>query len=177
MRKIRTLIIGMILFTVYGCFGGEDITYEEYIGDTYTLQTISGWRIINKSDLDKDIPKETEVVFLSKDPGMNINIIKEELETDVASISYANANISLSKKNVLGYENIYTEDININNIDTRINVFKGKITASDLLMQYMQIYFVKDRYGYTITATSYPNSTTEDTNALKQVITSFKFKD
>lgn len=164
-----------LILVLSGCFGGETVSLDGYSNDTFSIGVLANWQTVEQGELNENIPPEALVAFISSDPTINITIVREFLAVEASPLEYANANINYAEENILDYDRLGTEEININGQDTRFHVFKGRASAEDLMLKFVQVYLVKDQVGYTVTATLYIDSTQEDVDTLKEVLSSFQF--
>jgi len=174
--KLKLFILTICVPVLFsGCFGKTEVSLNLYQGENFTIGMLENWQSVERNEFPPSIPKEALVAFLSSDTTININLVREFLNGMVSSLEYANANILVAGDVLLDYDKVSIEDVSINDQPTRLHVFKGRPSKSDLLLKYLQVYIVKDNVGYTITGTLYVDSTVEEVNTMRDVLLSFSF--
>jgi len=176
------VMIVVVLTSLSGCLGfGEDETASGFSlkkFSTFQVEVPKDWRNIDKKEFSSIVPEETVAVFASSARDgfiKNLNILKENINTEASSNSYAKANILIGGKSLIDYAKIEEEHINIGGEDTVLHVFRARNSSTDKLLNFIQTYLTRGKIGYTITCVLPENASDEEIPVCKKAVSSFNF--
>lgn len=176
-----SLISLLIASMLSGCFGrGGDETggLQVYQGTNFTINVDPSWTILQASDFQKNIPKETIVGFVSPEAYdgffMNVNVSKEQLQAPTNSIEYGRANIILSEQNLTDYEKRDEAEIDLNGTPALVHIFNYRLNPTEKLTRAYQLYTTQGSEGYIVTGTVLPTTPEDLRNNVGAMVTSFR---
>jgi hypothetical protein len=193
MRLIKSVTALTILLTLSGCFsldGGTapvDTTQGSSQSRTYNNNQFSfvfpgSWDVIEPKDFTSDIPRETQVVIRNNIKNdtftANINIVKNDLQTDKSSLDYAKEILNRQKTGLLDYKETKRELIKLpiggQDQETYYVEFDARLNATDPITRFIQTYAVKDRGGFIMMASYSQQESTTVIDQLQKMVRSFR---
>jgi len=182
-KKISATLLIVLSAAALGACGAEDGATDNlstYEGGLFTININPEWRIITESDFYPEVPKETEVAFTTPEAYdgffINVNIVKEELASEVSSIDYARANINLAAQNLTDYEKIQEAEIDLDGTAAMVHIFQARLNPSEKLTRFIQLYTVKGRTAYIVTGGMLPSTPQEIRDEVGASVTSFRLR-
>lgn len=183
----KILAVSAIVFGVAvlaGCGTAEKETggsgLQAYDGGEYILDIDPAWRVLTPSDFYAEIPKETLVAFTAPETAngffTNVNVVREDLGQEAASLDYARANINLSAQNLTDYKKIQEAKTAIGESPTLVHIFEARLNPSEKLIRFVQLYATQGRYGYIVTGGMFPDTPKETRDKVGSMVTSFRLK-
>ncbi|MBN2086823.1 hypothetical protein JW758_00595 [Candidatus Peregrinibacteria bacterium] len=184
--KKTLAVVAIIMLTVIlnGCGSTSTNTtannLQLYEGGEFTINIDPSWKVINKSDFYAEIPQETVVAFTTPESYdgffINVNVVKETLQQEIAAIDYARANINLSAQNLTDYEKIQEAKIDLGGIPTMVHIFQARLNPTEKLIRFVQLYATKGNNGYIVTGGMLPSTPKELRDQVGAVVTSFMLR-
>lgn len=181
-ESLAVLAIVMFAAVLNGC-GSEtapEASLSIYDGGTYTINIDPTWKIITKSEFYPEVPKETLIAFTTPEAYdgffINVNIIKEDLESDVSSIDYARANITLAAQNLTDYEKVQEAQIDLGGLPAMVHIYTARLNPTEKLIRFIQLYAVKGKDAYIVTGGMLPSTPKEIRDQVGASVTSFRLK-
>jgi len=180
---VSLIILVMVILTSCGGDGGSAATagsLQNYDGGEYSLQIDPTWKVISQSDFYPEIPKETLIAFSTPEAYsgffINVNVIREDLKSEVKSMDYARANINLSGQNLTDYQKIQEASAQVGGQPSLIHIFQARLNPAEKLIRFIQIYAVKGHYGYIVTGGMLPDTPQAIRDKVGAIVTSFQLK-
>lgn len=181
-KTIAVLAIVMFTAVLSGC-GSESTTetsLKVYEGGLFTININPDWKIITQSDFYPEVPKETLVAFTTPEAYdgffINVNIIKEDLTSEVSSIDYARANINLAAQNLTGYEKVQEAQVDIGGIPGMVHIFQARLNPTEKLIRFIQLYVVKGKDAYIVSGGMLPSTPKDIRDQVGASVTSFRLR-
>lgn len=194
MKLAKGVIILSILLTLSGCFsldgsgstptdnnpaGAQSRTYNN---NQFSFAFPSSWDVIEPKDFTSDIPRETQVVVRNNIKNdtftANINIVKNDLQTDKSSLDYAKEILNRQKTGLLDYKETKRELIKLpiggQDQETYYVEFDARLNATDPVTRFIQTYAVKDRAGFIMMASYSQQENTTVIDQLQKMVKSFR---
>lgn len=161
------LPVAVVLMT--SCSSGKSGTQQVVCDSQFWNGTIAaclptGWKVLSTDDLKSlGVPEETVTAFQSTEPRSGqldtVTVTRETLSQDLSSLDYSNANV-LSVSALPDYKLMDKQAVYVDGKETAIHVFSARPVPDAPVRRYYQLSAVKDRTGYTFTA-SFPLSVTD----------------
>ncbi len=182
-RLITMLLLGISLLT--GCGGGNS---GDIGNETQTIKKVpiqlnvpKAWREVRPEDLKNqtgDIVLSYAGLNYTNGFANNITVTREVLKEDVTSLQYAQANLVNSAKFLQDYlklddKEVMIQDVDNNNIPTRLHTFEARLDQVERKRKYIQLYASYQKTGYTITIAVPLDET--DLGKYENLIRSFRF--
>lgn len=189
----RNIILLLTVFTIFltGC-GGSGGSSSESIGLTlpeanyttfnttdFRIQYPIDWQVLSQQDISSRFRQRLEVAFMSnfKDLFFTpvITVERVSLSEAMNSMEFADQNIAQNSSTLIDYILIDRQPVTLERrgspILTEIVKFRGKQRIQDDVLEFIQIYAVRDSSGFIVTGAYDPasNRTDEDkiVNSLK----------
>ena len=191
-KNIKLLsIIGASVFLLAGCldFGGDTPPPTNENMNTYDTNVLSisipkTWEILEQDDFTGEVPQETLVVFRNNVKNenftANIGIVRKRLLEPLTSQEFAIMTNNRQSEGLPDYKEIEKNStiitIGDKEDDTYLVVFEARKSADERLVKYVQIYGVKDNFGYIATGAVSPQESAEIFNLVGDSIKTFKLK-
>lgn len=184
LKKILTVLIVMMIATALSSCGSGDSTsttgLKTYDGSIFTIGIDPTWKIITPTDFYPEVPKETLVAFTSPEAYdgffININVIKEDLKSEVTSVDYARANITLAGQNLTDYKKTQEAQVDLNGTPAMVHIFEARLNPTEKLTRFIQLYVAKGKTGYIISGGMLPTTPQNIRDAVGASVTSFRLK-
>ena len=181
-KTLAVLAIVMFTAVLSGC-GSEGTTetgLKVYEGGLFTININPDWKIITQSDFYPEVPKETLVAFTTPEAYdgffINVNIIKEDLISEVSSIDYARANINLAAQNLTDYEKVQEAQVDIGGIPGMVHIFQARLNPTEKLIRFIQLYAVKGKDAYIVSGGMLPGTPKDIRDQVGESVTSFRLR-
>lgn len=181
-KTLAVLAIVMFTAVLNGC-GSEstpETSLQVYEGGLFTININPDWKIITQSDFYPEVPKETLVAFTTPEAYdgffINVNIIKEDLTSEVSSIDYARANINLAAQNLTDYEKVQEAQVDIGGIPAMVHIFQARLNPTEKLIRFIQLYVAKGKDAYIVSGGMLPSTPKEIRDQVGASVTSFRLK-
>lgn len=179
---LAALAILMMTAVLNGC-GSKDSTsssLKTYDGGVFTIGIDPAWKIITPSEFYPEVPKETLVAFTTPEAYdgffINVNIVKEDLPSEVSSIDYARANINLAAQNLTDYEKVQEANVDLNGTPAMVHIFQARLNPTENLIRFIQLYATKGKEGYIVSGGMLPSTPKEIRDQVGSSVTSFRLK-
>lgn len=176
-----TLITLVLTSVLTGCFGrGDDESnnFQTYQGTNFSINVDPSWTILQPSDFQENIPKETLVAFTSPEAYdgffMNVNVSKEQLQAPTNSIEYGRANIIAAEQNLTNYEKGDEAQIDLNGTPALVHIFNARLNPSEKLTRFYQLYTTQGSTGYIVTGGVLPSTDEVARENVGNMVTSFQ---
>lgn len=189
------LILSLVAFS--GCFGGgdEEATTDEtetaieiqpsevlYEGGDFSLIVNKDWEIIETDSFTSNVPLETIVGFRNNLKNevftANLNIAKFEVQEGINSRDLGKSTIAKAKQSLLAFQELKSENYVLKNgnleIETIISDYEGKKSASEPIINFRQLYIVKESVAYILTAGYLPGEAESTLTLLDKMLKSFR---
>ncbi|MBN1258247.1 hypothetical protein JXA05_00660 [Candidatus Peregrinibacteria bacterium] len=182
-KLLAAAVIAVFAAFLSSCGAGTTSTaasLKTYEGGDFTINVDPAWKVITKSDFYADIPQETVVAFTAPEAYdgffINVNVVKEDLKQEAASVDYARANINLAGQNLTDYNKIQEAKTEALDTPTLIHIFEARLNPTEKLTRFVQLYATKGRYGYIVTGGMLPDTPKELRDLVGAMVTSFRLK-
>ena len=181
-KALAVLMIAMFTAVLSGCGSTENpsTSLKTYEGGLFTISINPEWKIITESDFYPEIPEETVVAFTMPEAYdgffINVNVIKETLKGDVASIDYARANINMAAQNLTDYEKVQEAELDVNGTPGLIHIFQARLNPTEKLIRFIQLYVAKNNTGYIVTGGMLPSTPQNLRDEIGSSVSSFRLK-
>jgi hypothetical protein len=184
LSKLSAVIIlsGLAAF-LSGCGGSAQTpsaSLKTYDGGEFTINIDPSWKIINQSDFYAEIPKETLVAFTAPEAYdgffINVNVVKEDLKQAISSLDYGRANINLSAQNLTDYQKVQEVQMDMGGKPVLLHIFQARLSPSEKLIKFVQIYATKGNYGYIVSGGMLPDTPQATRDLVGSIVTSFALK-
>ena len=189
-QKMRNFIkktlaaVGILVFTALltGCGSNGDTTtgLQTYEGGIFTIDINPDWKIITKSEFYPEVPKETLVAFTTPEAYdgffINVNVIKEDITSEVSSIDYARANINLAAQNLTDYEKVQEAQVDLGGVPGMVHIYTARLNPTEKLIRFIQLYATKGKEAYIVTGGMLPSTPKEIRDQVGASVTSFRLK-
>ncbi|MBD3270834.1 hypothetical protein GF376_04895 [Candidatus Peregrinibacteria bacterium] len=194
--KLKILLIVSSLLVFNGCFGPGDSSpapndsnsgqpseeLRSYDNNEIFLTFPSNWDVIQPADFTADVPDETLVVIRNNIKNenftANVNVTKNELAEQTASIDYATQIINGEKNSLLEFKEISRNRINLpvgnRTFETYLIEFEAKLNPTDPALRFIQIAGVKNSTGYVVLGATSLQEQTSVVNSVSNTVKSFK---
>jgi len=175
-------MIIMFAAVLGGCSSKEDVSVslKTYEGGLFTININPNWKIITESDFYPEVPQETIVAFTTPEAYdgffINVNVVKENMNSNVSSIDYARANINLAAQNLTDYEKVQEAQVDLNGTPGMVHIFQARLNPTEKLIRFIQLYTTKNKTGYIVTGGMLPSTPQSLRDEVGASVTSFKFK-
>ncbi|MBI5414091.1 hypothetical protein HZA38_01085 [Candidatus Peregrinibacteria bacterium] len=183
-----SLLGALLIFA--GCGGGS----PEYQipGDTelesISLQGISlkkppSWELIDRTDRPDAIPSDVILLMRSVEPwGAQLNFAlvgvgKEKLPENTSSIQYAKAAVQKTEQEIVNYESVSEEDIDIQGNKAIFLQFRGKESLSGDVREWFHLFVAKNDMGYVVSAVTPLDAEANQKEFIKSIVKSFAFRE
>ena len=107
---------------------------------------------------------------------INVNVIKEELASEVSPIDYARANINLATQNLTDYEKVQEAQVDLGGIPGMIHIYTARLNPTEKLIRFIQLYTTKGKDAYIVTGGMLPSTPKEIRDQVGASITSFRMR-
>jgi hypothetical protein len=188
-----TLFIAIIasVFVITGCFdfgGGEEVPEAEgtalYENNVLSISVPKEWDILEEDDFTSEVPQETLLVVRNNVKNenftANINVVRKKLIEPLSSKDFAIMTNNRQSGGLPDYRETRKDAANISVggsvQETFIVGFEARKTPEDRLINYLQIYAVKDDFGYIATGSASPQEGATVTSGISSAIGSFALK-
>lgn len=181
-KILAVLAILMVAAVLSGCSseGSSSAALKTYEGGMFTIGIDPAWKIITQSEFYPEVPKETLVAFTTPEAYdgffINVNVIKEDLTTEVSSIDYARANINLAAQNLTDYEKVQEAEMDLGGIPAMVHIFQARLNPTENLIRFVQLYAVKGKDAYIVSGGMLPSTPKELRDQVGASVTSFRLK-
>ena len=181
----KTLAIMVILgfSSILNACGSETVSetsLKTYDGGLYSISINPDWKIITQSEFYPEVPKETLVAFTTPEAYdgffINVNVIKEDLESEVSAIDYARANINLAAQNLTDYEKVQEAQVDLDGTPSMIHIYTARLNPTENLIRFIQLYTTKGKDAYIVTGGMLPSTPKEIRDQVGASVTSFRIK-
>ncbi|MBN2306593.1 hypothetical protein JXD20_01275 [Candidatus Peregrinibacteria bacterium] len=182
--KKSLAVLAIVIFTavLYGCKSesAPETGLQSYDGGLYTINISPDWKIITQSEFYPEVPKETLVAFTTPEAYdgffINVNIIKEDLTSEVSSIDYARANINLAAQNLTDYEKVQEAQVDLNGLPGMVHIYTARLNPAEKLIRFIQLYATKGKDAYIVTGGMLPSTPKEIRDQVGASVTSFRLR-
>jgi len=185
LSKLSAVVVlaGLMAF-LSGCGGSGQTNVAQnlkaYDGGEFTINIDPSWKIINQSDFYAEIPKETLVAFTAPEAYdgffINVNVVREDLKQAVSSLDYGRANINLSAQNLTDYQKVQEVQMDMAGKPVLLHIFQARLSPSEKLIKFVQIYATKGNYGYIVSGGMLPDTPQATRDMVGAIVTSFALK-
>lgn len=181
-KTLAVLAIVMFTAVLNGCGsdGSAETNLQLYEGGVFTIGINPDWKIITQSDFYPEVPKETIVAFTTPEAYdgffINVNVIKEDLASEVSSIDYARANINLAAQNLTDYEKVQEAPIDLGGIPGMVHIYVARLNPTEKLIRFIQLYVAKGKDAYIVTGGMLPSTPKDIRDQVGAIVTSFRLK-
>ena len=187
-QTIRTFLATLAVIGVAGllasCGGDSSVpatsSLKAYDGGDFTINIDPSWKIINSSDFYSEIPKETVVAFTTPEAYngffINVNVVKENLSQAATSLDYGRANINLGGQTLTDYQKVQEARIVIGGQPALLHLFQARLSPTEKLMRFVQLYATQGRTGYIVSGGMLPDTPKETRDLVGATVTSFNLK-
>jgi hypothetical protein len=182
-KKILAALAILMLATVLngcGSSGTPATSLKTYDGGVFTIGIDSTWKIITQSEFYPEVPKETLVAFTTPEAYdgffINVNVVKEQLASEVTSIDYARANINLAAQNLTDYEKVQEATVDLGGTPGMVHIFQARLNPTENLIRFVQLYAVKGKDAYIVSGGMLPSTPKELRDLVGASVTSFRLK-
>jgi len=200
MKFLKGLIgVGMmgLVFALAGCGGGTTVTdqsqvslvlpgenFESFETEFFFMQYPRDWEIKDNSQVVSQFKDTVQAVFVSnfKDPFFTPVISVEAIKNvdGLGNPEFAEAFIKQNENSLISYREIERKSVPLNVGDLGVNSylirFQGKEKLSDDILEYLQVYLVKNEWGYVVTAAFDPNSEGFEVDKMVQALQTVRLK-
>lgn len=180
-KTLAMLVIMLVTSVLSGCGSTSQISsLNTYDGGAFSIDINPEWKIITESDFYSEIPKETVVAFTTPEAYdgffINVNVVKEALETEIGVSDYAQANINLANQNLTDYEKVQEAEIDLGGRPGVVHIFQARLNPSEKLIRFIQLYTVQSKNAYIVTGGMLPSTPEALRDEVGASVTSFKIK-
>lgn len=181
-----------VSFLLTGCFGGDSTPKTDqstsativYQTNNFSINTPTDWDTIESKDFTSNIPKGTIVAFRNNIKSevftANLNISVADLQEAITSQDFETSSKANIKSSLLGYTETSTTSQDVKSGTATLKgvvfAFQGKKSAADPILNFKQLYLVKDKTGYTLTAAYLADEDVSVVNFLNEMLNSFMLK-
>lgn len=187
MKKfIKTILAALVILVLAvflnGCSSSSSSTtsLKTYDGGIFTIGIDPSWKIITKTDFYPEVPKETLVAFTTPEAYdgffINVNIVKEDLTSEVSSIDYARANINLAAQNLTDYQKVQEAKVDLGGTPAMVHIFEARLNPTENLIRFIQLYVTKGKTGYIVSGGMLPSTSKDIRDEVGSSVTSFRLK-
>lgn len=180
-KLIITFLLSLSLVNLSGCgdsgntVSKEDAVvlenYKLYASEEFSIRYPKNWSIETKLD---GYPETTIILFLNELSDSrfkeNINIDKRAIKGGTDGISFAQQMLSKHEADLINFQKIAQQNIQIKiageDTDAVLAVFEGKNMKDGDKFKFIQVYAVKNGYGYIATATMLNSANDETISSL-----------
>ena len=181
-KSFAVIILLVFSSFLYGC--GSDASPAEnlkvYEGGVFTININPEWKIITQSDFYAEVPKETVVAFTTPEAYdgffINVNVVKEDLQSELTSIDYARANINLAEQNLTDYEKVQEAQIDLGGTPAMVHIFQARLNPTEKLIRFIQLYVTKGKDAYIVSGGMLPSTPKEIRDEVGASVTSFRLR-
>jgi hypothetical protein len=189
-KKILLLCFTFSFLILAGCSGSSSApetigltlpaaNYSNYATADFRIQYPIDWEVLSQQEISSKFRQRLEVAFLSnfKDLFFTpvITVEKVALTENINSMEFADQNISKNASTLIDYILVDRQPVTLERkgspVLTEIVKFRGKERIQNDILEYIQIFAVKDQSGFIVTGAYDPtaNRTEEDkiVNSLK----------
>jgi hypothetical protein len=178
-------------FLLAGCFdfGGGTPAPAESDLNTYDTNILSigipkSWDVLEQDDFTSEVPQETLVVFRNNIKNetftANINIVRKRLLEPLSSKEFAVMTNNRQREGLPDYNETskdeFTVQVGDRQDDTYLVGYEARRSPDERLVKYLQIYAVKDNFGYIVTGAFSPQESTDIASLVTTSVKSFKLK-
>lgn len=181
-KSLAVLTIIMFTAVLSSCGGSTDpgSGLQTYEGGLYTINIDPTWKIITKSEFYPEVPKETLVAFTTPEAYdgffINVNVIKEDMASEVSSIDYARANINLASQNLTDYEKVQEAQVDLGGVPGMVHIYTARLNPTEKLIRFIQLYATKGKEAYIVTGGMLPSTPKEIRDQVGASVTSLRLK-
>lgn len=187
-KKYLLLFCSIFIFSLTGCFGGDDVqdeipaNYTTYNAPAFSVYIPENWETIEQYEFSEEIPSQTQVVFRNNIKNdkftSNAHITKQLLNEPMNSHNYGQLVIE-KNKDLINYKEISRDnEFNLiigENIDKTILItFEGKADETQPSLRFIQTYAVDGADAYSITASYLASADEFEAEDAKNIVKSFK---
>jgi hypothetical protein len=193
--KFRILSFALLsTLLIAGCSGGNSNTedaglvlsegsYTVYSQNEFQIQYPLNWDVLAKQDIKTKFQEQLEVAFRSnfKDLFFTpvITVEKIRVETN-ENTEFSESVIERNENNLIEYVLVDKQPVSTlvgsTPVFTLVSKFRGKEKLQDDMLEYIQIYLVKDSIGYIVTAAYDFTDNSVDTDVLFNSLRTFRLK-
>ena len=182
-KIVAVLAILMVTAVLNGC-GSSGTTsstaLKTYDGGVFNIGIDPTWKIITQSEFYPEVPKETLIAFTTPEAYdgffINVNIVKEDLTSEVSSIDYARANINLAAQNLTDYEKVQEAQMDMGGTPAMVHIFQARLNPTENLIRFVQLYAVKGKTAYIVSGGMLPSTPQALRDLVGASVTSFRLK-
>ena len=182
-KKSLAILVITVFTTLLSACGSEEATVESlriYEGGLFTINIDPEWKVITQSDFYPEIPKETVVAFTTVEAYdgffINVNVVKEDLKTEISPIDYARANINLAEQNLTDYEKVQEAEVDLNGTPGMVHIFQARLNPTEKLIRFIQLYSTKGKAGYIVSGGMLPSTPQDIRDQIGASVTSFRLR-
>jgi hypothetical protein len=181
-KTLAAIIVVMFAAVLSSCGAQQDpaANLKVYDGGLFSINIDPEWKIITESDFYPEVPQETVVAFTTPEAYdgffINVNVVREDLGSDVSSVDYARANINLAAQNLTDYEKVQEAEIDLNGMPAMVHIFQARLNPTEKLIRFIQLYAVKNKTGYIVTGGMLPSTPQNLRDEVGASVTSFRLK-
>lgn len=183
--------VGAMSFLLAGCFdfGGGTPPVIEGDLNTYDTNILSigipkNWEILEQDDFTSEVPQETLVVFRNNVKNetftANINVVRKRLLEPLSSKEFAIQTNNRQREGLTDYKEISKDDFTVPVADrqeeTYLVGYEARKSPDERLVRYLQVYAVKDNFGYIVTGAISPQESIDISNLVGTAVRSFQLK-
>lgn len=193
MKKSLVLFLICLPFLFFtGCFEApetdnetpspEDAFYQTYQTNEFSIQIPDSFETV--TSFTSAYPQNTVVAFRNnlkeKEFIANVNIVKNTLEEEISALDYGQELLEAHRNTLLNFKKISQEKVSVpvegEEKDTYLNTFQGKNLPESDLLTFKQIYAVKGKTAFIVTATYGPDEDELTIEKCEKILRSFKVK-
>lgn len=181
-KTLAVMMLAVFSSFLYGCGSNNDPgeSLRVYEGGVFTINIDPEWKIITQSDFYAEVPKETVVAFTTPEAYdgffINVNVVKEDLASEISSIDYARANINLAEQNLTDYEKIQEAQIDLSGTPAMVHIFQARLNPTEKLIRFIQLYATKGKDAYIVSGGMLPSTPKEIRDEVGASVTSFRLR-
>ena len=193
----KILITGIIGSTLVlgGCFGGGNSdsdaggvlpseNFATFDNKEVSIQYPANWKLKSGNQINTDLQDSVVAIMTSnfRDPFFTpvITVERVAVGESVGSVNFAEATIEANEEELVSYEELERKDITTligaGAVNTKLVRFRGKQGLDGQVLEFLQIFLVKDGIGYTVTAAYDPNDEENEAAKLVQSLETFSLK-
>lgn len=184
-KNISALVLCAVLWS--GCVGSDDSSdlVAEYESLTVEYESVSlrhplEWEVVTRDQAPQDIPSNILLIMSNPEPWgkslsfASVTVAKESLDQGMSARRYAESAVKQTGQEVIDYERISEEDIELGGENGKLLSFRGRERLGGEMNNWMHAFVGVEGQGYIVSGIYPLDASEEQANVVKQIISSFQ---
>lgn len=189
MKRFFSIFAIGILLVFSGCFGDDEESDPAEIEAQMEVTEFRGiqissppeWDVLTRADSPQDFPQDVLLMLRSVEPWgsgetfATVSVASEELPAGTSSRRYAEAAVQKTEQEMIGFELINEENIDVSGNQAKLLTFSGKSALEEDTLEWQHLFVAQDERGYVVSSAVATDATESEKQTLRAIVTSFGF--